>query len=90
MEEDTTQPAVQATVSERSPGTLRILLAKLALGGSLILFGALGYFSVMYFILSDETSEAANTGVPLLAGGLVVGVIIGGILGAKIKQALLK
>ncbi len=90
MEEDATQSVVEAPVARPGPGAVRTMLAKVVLAGSVIIFGAAGYFGIWYLVSAGAiSSQEGGMAIALTAGALLAGVIVGGILGAKLKQALL-
>lgn len=75
-------PSGPSSIRRTIAGAIPIIL--------LVGLGALGYFGMTY--LGATQMEDLSTAVltVITFGALLIGVIVGGIVGSKIKQALLK
>lgn len=91
MAEEKTSMQPSAAQQASGPSSGRRSVASLVQIALLVIFGGAGYVGVwalMRVAMLEDVS--AGLAVALFAGGLIVGVIVGGILGAKAKKALLK
>ncbi len=84
-------PNTASAPAKSGPSKAQRRTASVVQAAFLLVFGAIGFYAMGYLFAADLIERPTGTlFAAMMAGAIIVGVIVGGIIGAKVKKAILK